>query len=198
MGDDQLSVPQVVSRRESHLSPWFTVVEKDVLFPRASTPETYHALRPLPYVAVVAVTPDGKIPVVRQYRPAVECFTWELPAGLIDNGGSAAATCRRELIEETGLRVLSLESLGSFHIDTGRVEGVQHVFLARCGPEPSDFDQEYGVEVRYIDEDKFVEWIERRRITALPHIAAFCLARMHGALAPQSARSAVGRGSAGE
>jgi hypothetical protein len=30
--------------------------------------------------------------------PAVEAFTWELPAGLLDQGTSAEQTCRRELI----------------------------------------------------------------------------------------------------
>ena len=31
-------------------------------------------------------TPDGEFPIVRQYRPAIEAFSWELPAGLVDPG----------------------------------------------------------------------------------------------------------------
>ncbi len=39
---------------------------------------------------------------MRQYRPAVERFTWELPAGLLDEGETPADAFRRELMEETG------------------------------------------------------------------------------------------------
>ena len=35
-------------------------------------------------IAIVSALPDGRLPIVRQYRPALEGFTWELPAGLID------------------------------------------------------------------------------------------------------------------
>src|SRR4051794_10022268 len=54
------------------------------------------------YIAIVALTADEKIPLVRQYRPALEAFSWELPAGLVDPGESPADGCRRELLEETG------------------------------------------------------------------------------------------------
>ena len=54
----------------------------------------------------------GKIPIVRQYRPAIEAFSWELPAGLVDPGESPAEGCRRELLEETGLTVRAIHRLG--------------------------------------------------------------------------------------
>ena len=37
--------------------------------------------------AVVAVLPDGRILLVRQYRPALDRYTWELPAGCRDSVG---------------------------------------------------------------------------------------------------------------
>jgi len=45
---------------------------------------------------IVALTPDGRLPIVRQYRPALEQFTWELPAGMVDQGEAAADCCRRD------------------------------------------------------------------------------------------------------
>ncbi len=65
-------------------------------------PEIYHAVGQADYVAIVARTPEGQIPIVRQYRPAIERFAWELPAGMVDQGESAEACCARELTEETG------------------------------------------------------------------------------------------------
>ena len=40
--------------------------------------------------------------VVEQYRPPIDRFSVELPAGLIDKGESAAQAALRELKEETG------------------------------------------------------------------------------------------------
>ena len=53
--------------------------------------------------AVVAVLPDGRILLVRQYRPALDRYTWELPAGCRDSvGEDTRITAIRELREETG------------------------------------------------------------------------------------------------
>ena len=72
--------PKIISRRTTRLSPWVEIIEREVEFKPGASAETYHAIGQQDYVAVVARTPDGMIPIVRQFRPAVEGFTWELPA----------------------------------------------------------------------------------------------------------------------
>ena len=57
---------------------------------RRTDAEIYHAVGQLDYLAIVALTPDGRFPLVRQYRPALEAFTWELPAGLVEPGEDPA------------------------------------------------------------------------------------------------------------
>jgi len=69
-------------------------------------------------MAVLAVLPDGRIPIVRQYRPALESFTWEFPAGLVDPDEDPAACCRRELLEETGYVARAVHALGAYAPDT--------------------------------------------------------------------------------
>jgi ADP-ribose pyrophosphatase len=73
-----------------------------------------HAVAQADYITILAITPSGKIPIVRQFRRAVEQYTWELPAGLLEPGEIPLETCRRELKEETGLGVLSIKPLGSY------------------------------------------------------------------------------------
>lgn len=52
--------------------------------------------------AVLAVLPNGKLLLVRQYRPSLERYVWELPAGGRAPEESFEETARRELLEETG------------------------------------------------------------------------------------------------
>ena len=62
--------------------------------------------------AVVPVTDDGRIIMVRQYRNALERFTLEIPAGALDDPEVPGINCSaRELEEETGYRSENLEWL---------------------------------------------------------------------------------------
>ena len=113
---------RIVARRERRLSPWTTLIEKDVEFAPGRPPDTYHAFGPFDWVVAVARLPDGRIPIVRQFRPGIEQYTWELPSGLIDPGEDAETACRRELLEETGLRAERLTYLGGLRPDSGRLD----------------------------------------------------------------------------
>lgn len=53
-------------------------------------------------VAVIAVTDEGKLVLVEQYRKALERSIIEIPAGKLEPGEEPVMTARRELEEETG------------------------------------------------------------------------------------------------
>ena len=59
-------------------------------------------------VAIVAITDDNKIVLVKQYRKAVEKELYELPAGKIEIGENPLDCAIRELKEETGLDVIEI------------------------------------------------------------------------------------------
>lgn len=62
--------------------------------------------------AVIPVTEDGKILMVRQYRNALDRATLEIPAGKLDDPKEEGIVCaKRELEEETGFRSEQLEWL---------------------------------------------------------------------------------------
>jgi ADP-ribose diphosphatase len=67
-------------------------------------------------IAVVAVTADGRILLVEQYRPALGKPVIELPAGLVgdepgDESEAQTQAAHRELIEETGYEAESMTFL---------------------------------------------------------------------------------------
>ncbi len=167
---------RVVARRERPLSPWTTLVEKEVVFAPGRAPDTYHAFGPFDWVVAAARTRDGRVAVVRQFRPAVEQYTWELPSGLIDPGEDPETACRRELLEETGLRAERVTYLGGYRPDTGRLALVQHVFRVEAsGPLP-EFVPEPGVAVEYLAPEAVLALIRAGSFCQLHHVAAFYLA----------------------
>jgi hypothetical protein len=83
--------PKIKARNTKRVSPWMAIIEREVEFAPGAEREIYHAVGQQDYIAIVAELPDKRIPIVRQYRPALESFTWEFPAGLIDPNEDAAA-----------------------------------------------------------------------------------------------------------
>jgi 8-oxo-dGTP pyrophosphatase MutT (NUDIX family) len=167
---------RIVARREHRLSPWTTLIEKDVEFAPGRAPDTYHAFGACDWVTAVAWTPDGRIAVVRQYRPGVERYTWELPSGLVDPGEDPETACRRELSEETGLQAERVTYVGGLRPDVGRLELTEHIFrIEASGPLP-DFVPEPGLTVEYIRPDRIVDLIRDGSFCQLHHIAAWYLA----------------------
>src|ERR1700682_3256900 len=62
-------------------------------------------------VVVLPVFADGRVLLIRQYRPSVGEFLWELVAGRKEPNETSVAGARRELIEETGYRARHLRKL---------------------------------------------------------------------------------------
>jgi ADP-ribose pyrophosphatase len=86
-------------------------------------------------VAVLALTADRRLLLVRQYRHAVRSVCLEVPAGTLDRhpGGTTedpAAAARRELAEETGFVADSWRLLGRFYTTPGFTTEEMHLYLA--------------------------------------------------------------------
>ncbi len=125
-------------------TPWFEVISKQV----AGEPEPYYSLRMPDYVSIVALTADHEIVLVRQYRPAVEAYTLELPSGHVDAGQTPEESAGRELLEETGFTPRKWEFLGTLLSDTERNENRTWCYLAPdVVPPAPDWVPEKGVEV---------------------------------------------------
>lgn len=76
-----------------------------------------------PATAILAITPEDKVLLVKQYRPAIVESIFEIPAGILDyleDGTEDALTgAVRELEEETGYRANQWERLVNFYVTPG-------------------------------------------------------------------------------
>jgi ADP-ribose pyrophosphatase len=170
--------PRIRSRRTTKVSPWMEIVEREVEFTQGAPAELYHAVGQQDYIAIVARDPDGKIPVVRQYRPAVEAFTWELPAGMVEAGEDPAECCRRELLEETGLPAKQIHALGTYAPCTARLSNRVHSFFAETGERDPHQAAEAGIAVKMVSVAELAELIRTGEFVLQLHIGAIMLAGM--------------------
>lgn len=81
-------------------------------------------------VAVVPITQDGHVVLVRQYRYPVGTAILEVPAGKLDKGEHPDDCVRRELEEETGYVAKRIRKLSSIYTTPGFTDEVIHLYLA--------------------------------------------------------------------
>ena len=108
---------------------WFQILAKTVNGPSVEVDDQpFYAVQPQDYV--VAVTAQQHLVMVRQFRPAVERQTLELPSGCVEMNESPEIAAQRELMEETGYRAPKVELLGRLMPDSEHIEHIM-VLLRR-------------------------------------------------------------------
>lgn len=106
-------------------------------------------------VAVVALTDDGRICLVRQYRAALDRVTVEIPAGKLSPGEDPLEGARRELLEETGATAGRMAYLTTLATCVGFGDELIHLYMATglsFGRSDPDDDEFIDVDVVALDE----------------------------------------------
>ena len=170
--------PKIKSRQTSTVSPWVEIIAREVEFAPDQPTEIYHAVGQHDYLAIVALTPDGRFPLVRQYRPAVKAFTLELPAGLVDPGEDPATGCQRELLEETGYPTRAIFPLGTAAPCTGRLSNRIHSYFLQTDDRIDNFTPEPGLAVELATPAELVAMIKSGEFNAQVHLGALLLAEL--------------------
>ncbi len=102
--------------------------------------------------AILALTDDGHVVMVRQYRKAAESALLEIPAGTLEAGEAPIACAHRELGEEAGLKAATMTPLVTYYPSPGILTEAITIFLARgLTPQAGNLDAgEEGLRVEKI------------------------------------------------
>lgn len=124
--------------------------------------------------AVLPVTDDGKILMVRQYRNALDRETLEIPAGKLDAADEPKIQCAyRELEEETGYRTEHMEYLMSVNTTVAFCDEAIDIFVARdLIPSHQHLDEDEVIDVEAWELKDLLDLIYSGKMTDAKTVAA--------------------------
>lgn len=112
-----------------HRTRSFSFVVEEVTLPNGVRTEMAMVRHP-GSTAVVPISNEGRIVMLRQYRYVVGRYLLEIPAGTMEPGETPLHCAQRELEEETGLLAGQWVDLGRIHMLPAYTDERIHVYLA--------------------------------------------------------------------
>lgn len=132
--------------------------------------------------AVLPVLGDGRVLLIRQFRPSLGEMVFEIPAGRLEPGESALDCAGRELREETGYAAARLQPLGGFYSTIGFCDEYIHLFLGctltlvEQSLEPDEIIELYPLSLdEALAKVQTGEIVDGKTQLALFHYRRFCL-----------------------
>lgn len=116
-------------------------------------------------VAVIAVTRDRKLVLIRQFRKSAEKVLLEIPAGLVHKGERAVDGAKRELIEEAGYKAGRIREVFSGYSSPGYSTEIIRFYLATDLVEVKQCcEEDEMISVRLYPVKKALELVKKGRI----------------------------------
>jgi 8-oxo-dGTP pyrophosphatase MutT (NUDIX family) len=163
---------------------WLRLREQRVKLSNGHEIEQFHVIDGPDWAAVLAITPEHDVVLVRQYRHGAGALSLELPAGVIEPYESPMQAVERELLEETGYVADSFEPLVALRPEPARHTNRAHFFVAlgarlarAAAPEPSE-----ELEVELHPARALPRLIEQGDISHGVHLGVILLAARRGLL----------------
>jgi ADP-ribose pyrophosphatase len=132
-------------------------------------------------VVIIPITAQNEIILVRQYRPPIGRWAWELPAGSLKPGEDVAHAARRECQEETGQIPAHLERMGSYFPTPGYCDEEMTFFkatgLRAPGPDDGEAhqDEDEDIEARAFTRDEIQRMFAAGEVIDMKTIAGLSL-----------------------
>jgi len=115
--------------------------------------------------AMVPLSGNDNVVLIKQYRHALRDFIWEIPAGTFDPNETPLECAKRELIEEIGFSANTWQKLGEITPVPGYSNERIHMFLASdLVPARQDLDKDEVLDVHEVPLDEAVQMINEGTI----------------------------------
>ena len=171
----------IMSRKKIKLSKWLTLIEKKISLKENKKLKIYHSFKQKNYCSILAINSNEEVILVKQFRPAIEKNTLELPGGLVEKNFSPKKAIIKELYEETGYFAKKLVYLGYLLPDTGRHENLLHCFFSKnLEKKKMKFKRDEDILVVKMSLNKFKNKIISSKFIHALHIAVVGLANIKG------------------
>jgi len=152
----------------------FDVLEVGFHHPSRGDENDFVVVRAPDWVNVLALTPDGRLVLVRQFRFGANDLFLETPGGVIEAGEDPVVAGTRELREETGYVGDSARLLASVHPNPAILDNRCHFVLVEGAVlrAPLDLDADEEIEVLTLPVEDALAWARTGRITHSLVVAA--------------------------
>lgn len=168
----------LISRR------WLEVREQSVRLANGNQIEQFHLVNGPHWTAVLCLSQEQEVVLVRQYRHGLGGASLELPAGVIEPNEAPIDAARRELREESGFEAQRLEALLSVSPEPSRSSTLAHFFFAQGARvvAAQELDHSEDLVVVLVPVAELLELIDHGQIVHAAHIAAILTAWRRGLL----------------
>lgn len=153
---------------------WFKVRKEKCLTPGGKVVDPYYVYEFPTWVSALAITEEGRVVMVRQYRHALGEVCLELPGGCVDDTDKDfQSAVARELLEETGYSFSSYEYLGKISPNPSTNNNLMHMFLATGGKKIADqqLDSNEEIEVELYSIDELKQLLRENKIIQAMHVS---------------------------
>ncbi|MGF1767980.1 NUDIX hydrolase [Enterovibrio makurazakiensis] len=132
-------------------------------------------------VLILPVANDGKLVMVHQYRPSIDRWIYEFPAGTMESGEHPETCAKRELSEEVQLAASEWHSVGESLPAPGFCDETQYLYVAKqVSATDGELDEDEIIEVVHFSVDEVAHMIASNEIQDSKTIVAFCRAQLLG------------------
>ena len=137
--------------------------------------DPYFVVELPPSATAMAITEEGKVILVSQYRHPINEAILELPGGFVDEGEEPEVAIRRELLEETGYTFNTVYSLGITAANPGVLSNFTHLFLATGGVKIKEqsLDEQEEIAIVHCSLEEALQHLKESRIKQSMH--ALCM-----------------------
>jgi len=136
--------------------------------------DDYYVLEYPNWVNAIALTEEGKIIMVRQYRHAADIISLEVPGGVIDGDEAPEFAIKRELLEETGYSFKTCRLVAELYPNPATANNITYTYVLTGGVKTHEqhLDEHEILNVEEYTVEEVKDLLKENKIAQALHVAA--------------------------